>query len=828
MKRAAVALLCLGAAACPPPADVTPLIHVDPRAARRLDWLSRPVQVASPRAARVHVLEAGEELGGPSAIGRPGDLLLENDEVAFVVDQLGSSAGFAESGGDLVDAADARERRDELGEIFTYFGTFPRQGVYDSLRSGVERDGSAWVEAAGHELYEPRLVVRTRYTLQAPDRALLLETTLDNEGDAPVELPSLGDAVQWGGAEKVAPGKPRGFHGASSGPYLGGVGRFTSYALTSTDGAIEATSGGSWSDTAQRHGVRLAPHESTRYARVFLVGARPDTASLVGELALAAGQPVGTLRVRTGAVQTGGLLWVTAGGGTEPLTLAPPYEAVLPAGTWAVSLPAGAPTPPLDVRPGGEASASLDVSAPAAVEVQCLDASGAAMPCKVTFQGQGGTPDPDFGPASAAGPARSQVTTADGVARVELLAGAYRVTASRGPEYALAAADVSLAHGDRKALALSPKRVVDTRGYLGCDFHQHTMLGTDGPTSMRDRVISNAAEGLDVAVASEHNVVADLSPFVKELRLEGSLVQIAGDELTTDASRHPWGHANVWPMAADPARARGGAPAVRDRSPLEILGELRRAAGGDFVFQVNHPRTGLTGYFDQLGFDPARGVGTDPGYDASFDALEVWNGRNTGPRQRVIDDWRALLRTGHAVTPTADTDTHGVVGQEPGYPRTYVRVSDDTRLEAWDAARTADLVRGVKTLRDVVLTNGPLLRVTAGGAPIGGLVRGPRVAVKVHVECAPWITVDHVTLAWASDAPAVTRAVTLAPTSAGALASDVTFEAAARADDALYVVASGSRPLTPVLAGEASGILPWAMSGAIWVDADGDGKALGR
>ena len=48
------------------------------------------------------------------------------------------------------------------------------------------------------------------------------------------------------------------------------------------------------------------------------------------------------------------------------------------------------------------------------------------------------------------------------------------------------------------------------------------------------------------------------------------------------------------------------------------------------------------------------------------------------------------------MTATADTDTHGIVGQEAGYPRTYVRVADDGPVDAWDAARTADVVRGVK------------------------------------------------------------------------------------------------------------------------------------
>jgi len=833
MRRAVACLVLLAGAACPARSDVTPLIHVDPRAAARLDWLARSAEGA-PRArpARVHAMKDGEALGGPNATGRPGDLLLENDEVVFVIAQLGSSAGFAESGGNLVDAADARARKDELGQAFTYFGKFPRQGVYDSLSSGVSDDGSAWVEARGQELYEAKLVVTTRYTLRAPDRALLLDTTLENTGGAVMELPSAGDAIQWGGAEKIAPGQPPGFKGPSSGPYVGGVGRFVSYAVTATDGLIEAVSGASWTDTAQRKGVKIAPGEKVAYARILLVGERPDSSSLVGELAMAAGSPVGDIEVRLAdpkAVPTGWMVSLAAEGSLEKLTLAPPFRAHLPVGRYTLDGLVGKVEPPgaVDVRPDGVAGVDVAIALPASVAVRCTGVEGVAVPCKVTFEGETPTRTPAFGLPHAAGPARNQVTTADGLAQVSLAPGRYRVTASRGPEYALASVDIDVGSGDHVDRTLALARVVDTSGYLACDFHQHTMLGADAPVSTVDRVIANVAEGVEIAVSSEHNVVADLEPIVRGLHLERELVSIAGDELTSDASRHPWGHANVFPLSPDASKPRGGAPAVRDRDARSVFDELRHA--GEVVIQVNHPRSGNNGYFDLLAFRAATGVGTQPGYDAAFDALEVWNGRHTEARGRVRDDFFALLRTGHPVTPTATTDTHGIVGQEAGYPRTYVRVADDAHLDAWSAARTGDLVRGIKGARDVVLTNGPMLRVTAGGSPVGGVARGNVVAVKVHVESAPWVVIDTVALvrATAPDRPQ-TKPVVETPNRSGALAADVSFEVRATGDDAFVVIASGARPMSPVLAGDDGEIAPWAMTGALWIDADGDGRSLGR
>ena len=129
-----------------PREDVTPQIEVSPGVGGRMGLLPRRAGTGGRQSgegvtadagkaakARVHRLVKGQELAGKTAVGRPGDLVLENDEVVFVIDQLGAGTGFAESGGNVIDAADAKTRIDELGLFFSYFGTFPRQAVYDRL-----------------------------------------------------------------------------------------------------------------------------------------------------------------------------------------------------------------------------------------------------------------------------------------------------------------------------------------------------------------------------------------------------------------------------------------------------------------------------------------------------------------------------------------------------------------------------------------------------------------------------------------------------------------------------------------------------------------------
>jgi hypothetical protein len=863
---AAVALsACLALSACPKPTDGEPQIAISPGLAGRMRLApgrgaprTAPAQ-ASARA-RAHPMRAGEELGGPNATGKAGDWVLENDEVAFVIDALGGGGGFAESGGNLVDAADARLRKDELGQLFTYFGTFPRQGVYTTIDATDLDDGAAVVTARGRELYDAAIEVETEYRLARADRALLITTTLRNTAASDVTLAALGDAVQWGGTEKIAPGKAVGFKGPSSGAFIGGVGRFTSYALTTPDGHISATSGGTWTDTEVQKNVVIAPGARVSYARVLAVGERADVASIVTELTKASGGAVGALEIalvdaagKPVRVPAGAKAVIATPAGDEVMTLVAATEGSsfggeLPPGTWLVSFAPSVGRRAVatavararvgaEVRKGGKAKVTLAVTEVAKIDARCseIDASGRELvrdlPCKTTLEGLDGTPTPELGPAHIAGAAKNQLIASRGA--VPVAPGRYRLTSTRGPEYAAVVSEITLAAGATHEERAALRRVVDTTGYVAADFHQHTTLSGDAAVGLSDRVLANAAEAVEVAVASEHNVVADLSQTVREAGMGAFVVSVAGDELSTDSSKKPWGHVNVFPLIGEPDKPRGGAPIVRDRSAHEVFEEVRGRSGPDRVVQVNHPRSGSNGYFDLLAFDPKTGTGSGAGYDERFDALEVWNGRNVDARTKVLDDFFALLRTSHPVTAVADTDTHGIVGQEAGLPRTYVRVAKDDALDGWDGARTADLVRTLRETRDVVSTNGPFMTVRANGAPIGGIAvaRGGAVEVKLHVSSAPFVEVDRAELRLAGSGRIVgPSSVTLAPkkSASGALEADATFVVRVTADDAFTVVVSGTRPMRPMFAGEDREISPWAMSGAVWIDANGDGKALAR
>ena len=61
----------------------------------------------------------------------------------------------------------------------------------------------------------------------------------------------------------------------------------------------------------------------------------------------------------------------------------------------------------------------------------------------------------------------------------------------------------------------------------------------DASVAICDRVIVNVVEGLEVVVATEHNLVTDFGAIARELGLERFFVSVAGDEMTSDASKKP-------------------------------------------------------------------------------------------------------------------------------------------------------------------------------------------------------------------------------------------------------------------------------------------------
>ena len=243
--------------------------------------------------------------------------------------------------------------------------------------------------------------------------------------------------------------------------------------------------------------------------------------------------------------------------------------------------------------------------------------------------------------------------------------GRYQIVAGRGPEYSRVVRDVELVAGQNQSFVVEIARVVDTSSYVGSDFHLHSRFSLDSHAGLRERIRSYAGEGVELAVATDHNFVVDYRPTIARLGLERFIQSMVGLELTTIDR----GHFNGFPLEVRPgdlqpnddgsysntiATRTLGSFQWAQRTPDEVFTALRalgrrkpatlqctidqalaflpafftgqanlrddpfnpaacRVETEPVIVQVNHPRDSILGYFDQYGVDPDDLTVTTPG-----------------------------------------------------------------------------------------------------------------------------------------------------------------------------------------------------------------------
>lgn len=345
----------------------------------------------------------------------------------------------------------------------------------------------------------------------------------------------------------------------------------------------------------------------------------------------------------------------------------------------------------------------------------------APLVARVRIEGLGRTADPELGPAHRADGALDTVIVMRGGSAVSLPPGRYRLRASRGPCWSMETRELAVDAGDARGVELAIEEVVDAGAWLAADFHVHGAASPDSDVTLADRVASLAAEGVALAVPTEHNHVVDLAPSAAALDLGDELGTVPGVEVTTWAPQ--LGHFNAFPWPYDPEDPRGGAPAFRGQTPEGLFRALH-AAGPDVLVQVNHPN-----FEDGIGYF---GLAGPRQRSLDFDAIEVWNGYDLEHLERVesnLEQWMKLVAAGHPVVATGNSDSHEVQGQWAGYPRTYVRSPDGV---ADPRAAIHALARG-----EAFVTNGPLL--------FAGVVakRSGTTRVRVETVMPEWMSVDE-------------------------------------------------------------------------------------
>ena len=363
------------------------------------------------------------------------------------------------------------------------------------------------------------------------------------------------------------------------------------------------------------------------------------------------------------------------------------------------------------------------------LDVTVLDqATGKPMPARVTVVGADGRRlDLYYAerPLSAVRPGIAY--TGDGALALELPAGPCEVWASRGMEWSVARARVEVKKGEASALTLELAREVDTTGWVAADTHIHTLTYSGhGDASVEERMVTLAGEGVELAIATDHNHQTDYRPVQAKLGLSSHFTPVVGNEVTTDN-----GHMNAFPM--DPAAALP----EHELSDWKKLVAGIRARGAKVVI-LNHPRWPEDGKdpLTQFGFDEKTGKNT-AGQEFTFDCIEVVNSdAPTSPPRMVLPAWYALLEAGQRFTAIGSSDSHAV-GVIVGQGRTYVPSTGDDPARIDVDAACRQFLEG-----RVSVSLGMFATITVDGKGMGEHLRAPagEVEAVVTLRHPSWVT----------------------------------------------------------------------------------------
>ncbi len=469
----------------------------------------------------------------------------------------------------------------------------------------------------------------------------------------------------------------------------------------------------------------------------------------------------------------------------------------------------------LDLRPRAEALGE------AAAEVAVTDAeTGAALPCRLTLVDAHDVLMPWRGAEGQRLAVRTGVIyTGEGQARVTTRPGTYLLYANRGFEYSVATQKFSLAAGETKRLALQIRREVPTPGFVACDSHIHTLTySRHGDATIDERMLTIAGEGIEVAIATDHNHHADYTEPAVRNGVQRHFTPVVGNEVTTKA-----GHFNAFPVPA-----AGPIPNAELTDWTQLLLNIRSVTGAK-VITLNHPRD-LHANFIPFGpdnFDAQTGE-LKPGAKFDCDAVEVvTSAAMQSDLMQLYRDWFALLNRGLRIAAIAASDTHQVSEFILGQARTYVACSatDPARIsidEICDSYRAGRLLVSFGLLTQMTVND----RFTVGDLATG---LDDELRVTVDVFGPSWVRADRVEV-FANGIKIAEQAIE--PSARVQKARAQWKIRRPKHDVHLVAIASGpgvtapywevprpyqptSKIFTPRVVGSTN---------AIWIDGDGDGK----
>ena len=455
------------------------------------------------------------------------------------------------------------------------------------------------------------------------------------------------------------------------------------------------------------------------------------------------------------------------------------------------------------------------------VNIRVVDSRGKGLPCRLTILDQSGALSAVGAQSNATLAVRPGIVyTANGEARFGMATGAYKIFAGRGFEWGIDSAEVVVKNGAQQDLTLSIEHEVSTAGLVSCDTHVHTFTySRHGDATIEERIITTAGEGIELPIATDHNLHIDYRPVLHRLKLEKYFTPVIGNEVTTSV-----GHFNIFPVTAD-------APLPNHRLTTwpEIIASIRQTPGVQAII-LNHGRD-LHSNVRPLG--PAHHIAVAGenlhGWGFGANAMELINsGATQTDIMQLVHDWFGLLNRGYRVTPVGCSDSHDVGRHFIGQGRTYIRCPDndpgnipvDQAVGSFVAGRVI-VSYGLLTRIRVNDKYGPGDLVPAGKKP---------VQVKVTVSGPAWTRANVVEL-YANGKRI--KSVIIADGNRAGIKWEGTWTLAPFNHDVhLVAVARGpgvqslhwptAKPYQPTSPDWKASV--FSCTAATWIDADGDGK----
>lgn len=451
------------------------------------------------------------------------------------------------------------------------------------------------------------------------------------------------------------------------------------------------------------------------------------------------------------------------------------------------------------------------------IEHEVTDETGAFIPARLTLLRKGG--------GGVLGFAKGE----KGI--WEVPPGAYTLHVTHGYTHTPWQGEVVVKAGAPAKVKAKVPRVVDTKGWFSFDNHVHSEPSPDSTVPLTDRYISAAAEGLDVVVHSEHEIIVDSSPALAASGVAKWVRGVVGQEVTASLPEHT----NMTSVVPDPKHVRG-APVSWEGHDLAEIFALEKQRGAGFR-TLNHPRKGcnwlcLIGWDrDKLTFtlnDPTV-VGLAKGATLlswDFEAMEVLNGMDDrlfsikGKEQEsgTFEDWLSFWNGGHRVVGLAVTDVHGWA--PPGSPRSWFKVPSDTLADFEDAW----LVDAVKS-GNTTMSAGAFATVSIGGVGPGGTVPKSAVVdgkVPLAVKVQAIAAIDVTRVAVLVNCELVLDVKTSAPDAVVKMAE--TLSVPITKDSYVVVLGFGKKAMPAGFAGVNAAAVPRFIANPILVDADGNGS----